>query len=84
MQTSSQTDSQVELGGNNVCLFLSHWLKLGEKLSHTGGRGGGGTLLFYTKSCFYRPLRQYPGQEAGFRTGNLPNKADCRVGCPRI
>ena len=23
MKTSSQADSQVELGGNNVCLFLS-------------------------------------------------------------
>ena len=31
MKTSSQADSQVELGGNNVSLFLSHWLKQMER-----------------------------------------------------
>ena len=41
MQTSSPADSQGELGGNNVCLFLL--------LAETGGKGGGKLYHFIPK-----------------------------------
>ena len=39
MKSSSQADSQGELGGNNVCQFRSH----------TGGKGGRNSVILYDK-----------------------------------
>ena len=47
MKTSSQADSLVELGGNNACLFLSHWLKQVERGETLTYRWKGGELCFF-------------------------------------
>ena len=70
-EAKEMKNSSQPLGGNNVCLFLSHWLKQmvrgrNSAIKVERGRNSaikverGETLLFFKTSFFYSSLRQYP------------------------